>query len=118
MAGLFIESGVLALAAFISPFRADRERIKTIVGPENFFEIYCRCPFEICEQRDVKGFYQKARQGIIAEFTGISSPYEEPASPDLIIDTSLTSLDESVRQVLSLTRLQRVLPSDFCVGHD
>lgn len=110
MAGLFIETGVLVLAAFISPFRADRERIKQLVGSGNFFEIYCRCPLAVCEQRDVKGYYQKARRGIIGEFTGISSPYEEPEAPDLIIDTAATSLEDSVRAVISLARLRETLP--------
>lgn len=110
MAKLFMEAGVLVLTAFISPFRADRERIRQLVGEENFFEVYCRCPLEVCEQRDVKGLYKKARQGMIEEFTGISSPYEEPDSPDLLLDTANTTLEDSVRKVLSIQRLRGILP--------
>lgn len=110
MVKLFLDAGVLVLTAFISPFRADREYIKQLVGSENFFEVYCRCPLEICEQRDVKGFYQKARQGFIKEFTGISSPYEEPEAPDLLLDTANTSLEDSVLKVISIPRLRGILP--------
>lgn len=99
---LFLDAGVLVLTAFISPFRADRERVRQLVGAENFFEIYCRCPVEVCEQRDVKGLYKKARQGLISEFTGISSPYEEPESPDLVIDTATTTPDDALRQIIDL----------------
>ncbi len=110
MAKLFMEAGVLVLTAFISPFRADRERIRHLVGEDHFFEVYCRCPIEVCEQRDVKGLYKKARQGLIEEFTGISSPYEEPIAPDLLLDTSNTTLEDSVRKVLSIQRLSGILP--------
>lgn len=110
MAKLFMEAGVLVLTAFISPFRADRGRIRQLVGEENFFEVYCRCPLEVCEQRDVKGLYKKARQGTVEEFTGISSPYEEPVAPDLFIDTANTTLEDSVRMVLSIQRLRGILP--------
>jgi adenylylsulfate kinase len=110
LAKLFMEAGVLVLTAFISPFRADRERIRQLVGEENFFEVDCCCPLEVCEQRDVKGFYQKARQGMIEEFTGISSPYEEPETPDLLLDTVNTTLEDSVRKVLSIPRLHGILP--------
>jgi adenylylsulfate kinase len=107
---LFIDAGVLVLTAFISPFRADRERVRKLVGAENFIEIYCRCPVEVCEQRDVKGLYQKARQGLIAEFTGISSPYEAPQAPDLEIDTSITTPAESLRQIIELLIRRGVVP--------
>jgi adenylylsulfate kinase len=100
MAKLFIEAGVIAITAFISPFRADRERVRALVAPGDFIEVYCRCPVEICEQRDVKGLYAKARQGLIPEFTGISSPYEVPQNPELSIDTGALSLEECVEQVL------------------
>lgn len=97
---LFIEAGVIILTAFISPFRADRERVRKLIGNTDFIEIYCRCPIEICEERDVKGLYKKARQGLVNNFTGISSPYEIPENPELIIDTSAKSLEESVLQVI------------------
>ena len=99
MAGLFVQAGVIALTAFISPFRADRERVRDIVGRDDFIEIYCRCSLQECERRDVKGLYARARAGTVAEFTGISSPYEEPVAPDLLVDTERQSLVESVESV-------------------
>jgi adenylylsulfate kinase len=102
MAKLFLEAGVIALTAFISPFRADRDRIRALVGPGDFLEIYCRCPIEVCEKRDVKGLYARARRGEVKEFTGISSPYEEPLNAELQIDTATLSIDESVNRVISL----------------
>jgi adenylylsulfate kinase len=102
MARLFIEAGVIVLSAFISPIRADRERVRQIIGAENFFEVFVSCPLAICEQRDVKGMYLRARAGEIQEFTGISAPYEVPEQADLIIETHLTALDLCVRQVLEL----------------
>ena len=102
MAKLFVEAGVIALTAFISPFRADRERVRQLLGERDFVEIYCRCPVEICEQRDVKGLYKKARQGEIREFTGISSPYEEPQAPALTLDTAELPLEECVARVIAV----------------
>ncbi len=109
MAKLFLEAGIIALTAFISPIRADRERVRNLVAPGDFIEIYCRCPLEICEQRDVKGLYAKAKQGIIPNFTGISSPYEEPENPDLIVDTGTQTLDNSVEQVMQLLRQRGII---------
>jgi adenylylsulfate kinase len=102
MAKLFIEAGVIALTAFISPYRADRARVRALVAPDDFIEVYCYCPLEICEQRDVKGLYAKARQGLISDFTGISSPYEAPENPELILDTSELTLAQCVEKVLSM----------------
>lgn len=109
MSKLFIEAGVIALTAFISPFRADRDRVRALVAPGDFVEIHCHCPLEICEQRDVKGLYAKARQGLIAEFTGISSPYEAPLQPELTIDTGNQSLDTCVAQVLEYLQQRGVV---------
>jgi adenylylsulfate kinase len=100
VAKLFMEAGVIVLTAFISPFRADRDKVRAMVQAGEFVEIYCRCPIELCEQRDVKGLYKKARTGEIKQFTGISSPYEAPDKPELDVDTSKT-LDECVQQVLA-----------------
>ena len=99
---LFIEAGIIALTAFISPFRKEREKIKTLVGANNFIEIYCRCPLDVCEQRDVKGLYRRARLGEISNFTGISSPYEAPEQPALTLDTASVTLEESVDRVLAI----------------
>ncbi len=92
MAMLYVEAGIVVLTAFISPFRADRDNVRKIAGAD-FHEIYCRCRLEICEERDVKGLYKRARAGEIPEFTGISSPYEEPEFADLAVDTE-SHLDE------------------------
>lgn len=100
MCRLFIEAGVIALTAFISPFQKDRDIVRNMVKDGDFIEIYCDCSIETCEKRDVKGAYAKARKGDIPEFTGISSPYEKPENPELIINTGDTSLAESVGKVI------------------
>lgn len=97
---LFYEAGIIVLTAFISPFRSDRDQARALLPPGGFSEIYVRCPLEVCEARDVKGLYRKARQGVIPQFTGIDSPYEEPIAPELIVDTSLNNLGECVEQVV------------------
>ncbi len=99
-AKLFIEAGVIVLTAFISPFRADRDKARKLVGNDDFIEIYCDCPLEVCEERDVKGLYNRARKGEIKDFTGISSPYEKPENPELVIDTSNENLEQCVNQIL------------------
>jgi adenylylsulfate kinase len=86
MSMLYVEAGIVVLTAFISPFRADRENVRKIAGSD-FHEIYCKCSLEVCEERDVKGLYKRARAGEIPDFTGISSPYEEPESSELTVDT-------------------------------
>ena len=89
VAKLFVDAGVMVLTAFISPYRADRDRARGLLASGDFVEIYCRCWLEVCEQRDVKGLYAKARVGELKEFTGISAPYEEPNHPELVLDTDL-----------------------------
>lgn len=100
VAKLFMEAGVIVLTAFISPFREDRNRVRAMVRPGEFIEIYCQCPIEICEQRDAKGLYKKARAGEIAQFTGISSAYEPPEAPELALNTAEMDLDDCVQKVL------------------
>jgi adenylylsulfate kinase len=102
MAKLFVGSGIVALTAFISPFRVDRDFVRSLVGVEDFSEIYCACPLEICEARDVKGLYGRARAGEIKDFTGISSPYEPPEHPDLVLDTGRMSVESCVSAVIVL----------------
>ncbi len=109
VAKLFVDAGVIILTAFISPFAADRERVRGLVMPNDFLEIYCRCPVEVCETRDVKGHYERARTGEIKEFTGISAPYEEPLNPELVVDTDRVSLEASVDRVLALLRERAVI---------
>lgn len=100
MSKLFVDAGVIALTAFISPFRRDRDLVRALVQPGDFIEIYCDTPIAICEQRDVKGLYRKARAGVIPEFTGISSPYEAPDQPEITVRTGLDSLDDCAGQIL------------------
>ena len=83
------------ITAFISPFREDRNTVRKLLGDNEFLEVYVKCPVEICEERDVKGLYKKARDGEIKQFTGIDSPYEDPVNPEFIIDTENTSLEKS-----------------------
>lgn len=102
VAKLFLEAGTIIMTAFISPFIRDRERVRTLMPHGDFLEIYCKCSVDVCEVRDVKGLYKKARAGEIAEFTGISSPYEEPYAPELVLQTDQLSIDQSVDMVLKL----------------
>jgi adenylylsulfate kinase len=102
VAKLIIESGVITLTAFISPFKSDRNAARSLVPHGDFIEIYCQCPIETCEKRDVKGLYKKARAGEIPFFTGIDSPYEAPEKPELAVNTHDQSLAESVRCVINL----------------
>ena len=97
MSMLYVEAGIVVLTAFISPFRADRDNVRKIAGAD-FNEIYCKCSLEVCEDRDVKGLYKRARAGEIPDFTGISSPYEEPEFADLTVDTE-SHLEECTQQV-------------------
>ncbi|MBU0681117.1 MAG: adenylyl-sulfate kinase [Proteobacteria bacterium] len=111
---LFIENGVIILSTFVSPFQADREMVRELISEGDFVEIYCHCPLEICEQRDVKGLYKLARAGKIQNYTGISSPYEEPTNADLIVDTGTQTLDESVQTVLKqLQEVRLIGPTQF-----
>jgi adenylylsulfate kinase len=97
---LFYDAGLIVLTTFISPFRADRAAVRSLIPPGGFVEAYVRCPLEVCEARDVKGLYRRARAGQISEFTGISSPYEPPKSPEIVLDTVSQSLDTCVQQLL------------------
>lgn len=109
MSKLFMEAGVIVLTAFISPFRADRERVRGMVEHGDFIEIFCDSPIEVCESRDVKGLYKKARAGQISDFTGISSPYETPDNPELTINTGATELDACVQQVIAEMQQRGIL---------
>ena len=102
VAKLFIESGVITLTAFISPFKEERDKVRKLLANQDLIEIYVKCPISVCEARDVKGMYKKAKANEIKNFTGISSPYEVPESPDLIVDTDQETLDESVDKVLGV----------------
>jgi adenylylsulfate kinase len=97
---LLLDAGIVVLSAFISPFVADREQVKKIVGPEHYIEVFVDAPLEVCEQRDVKGLYKKARAGEVKNFTGIDSPYEAPTHADVVIPTEKLSIDESIGKLM------------------
>ena len=109
MVNLFLDAGVLSLTAFISPLRADRKRVQEIIGSENLIEVYCNCSLEICEKRDVKGLYKKARAGEIKNYTGISSPYEAPVNPDIELDTGTRPLRECVNDIINELRERGII---------
>jgi adenylylsulfate kinase len=104
VAKLFLDAGVIVLSAFISPFNADREQVRRIVGKENYIEVFVNAPLEVCEQRDVKGLYKKARAGEVKNFTGIDSPYEAPVNPDLTINTHERSVEDSLINLLGVVK--------------
>lgn len=97
---LMLDAGLVVLSAFISPFQSDRDQVRSIVGEENYIEVFVDAPLELCEQRDVKGLYKKARAGEVKNFTGIDSPYEVPQHPDIVIETGNLSVDESISRLL------------------
>lgn len=98
---IFVDAGLIAVTAFISPFRSDRKIVRDLVENGEFIEVFIDTPLEICEQRDPKGLYQKARKGKIPAFTGISSPYQHPVSPDIHIQTAHCSIEKSVQMIIS-----------------
>ena len=106
---LFLDAGIIVLTAFVSPFRIDRDNARSLVGKNDFVEIYCSADLDICETRDTKGLYAKARKGDIKDFTGISSPYEEPQSPELRIDTGNMEIDECVDIVTNFLVNQEII---------
>ncbi|MCU7936673.1 MAG: adenylyl-sulfate kinase [Candidatus Thiodiazotropha sp. (ex Dulcina madagascariensis)] len=111
MAKLFVDAGVIALTAFISPIREDRERARGLFPHGDFIEVFVHCPLEVCESRDVKGLYKKARAGEIANFTGISSPYEPPDKPEITIDTNERSVEACVDEMIDALEQRGVIPT-------
>jgi adenylylsulfate kinase len=110
VAKLFTEAGMVAITAFISPYRADRDQVRALVADGDFVEALVDCPLEVCEQRDVKGLYEKARAGKIPEFTGISAPYEPPVRPELTIRTATQDVAASVAQILGYLESRGAVP--------
>ncbi len=100
VANLFMDAGLITITAFVSPFQADRDKVRKIIG-NDFIEVYCAANIDVCEERDTKGLYKKARLGEIKDFTGISSPYEAPINPEIKVDTGHLNLDESVEKILT-----------------
>ena len=102
VADLMCDAGLVVLSAFVSPYRQDRNAIKDIVGPNDFVEVFVDTPLEVCEARDVKGLYAKAREGLIKDFTGVNAPYEAPIAADLVLDTSIVDIDKATQQLSAL----------------
>jgi adenylylsulfate kinase len=102
---LFVDAGVVVLTAFISPYREDRDRVRALFGPSEFIEIHLDCPLGVCEERDPKGLYRRARAGELPDFTGIDSPYQEPLNPELVLDTGTLDITQSVRRITSYLKL-------------
>ncbi len=112
VAKLMVDAGVVALTAFISPFKEERELVKKLVGADRYVEVYVDCPVEECEKRDVKGLYAKARKGEISNFTGISSPFEIPENPDVAVKTAELSVEEGVEKIM------KVIENKLLVGSE
>ncbi|MFZ5699477.1 MAG: adenylyl-sulfate kinase [Pseudomonadota bacterium] len=103
---LLTDAGLIALSAFISPFRADRQMVRSLFAPGEFIEVYVATPLDVCEERDPKGLYKKARAGAIRQFTGIDSPYEAPENPEIVIDTNKAGIEQATLQIVDyLTRV-------------
>ena len=108
-AKLMMEAGVIAITAFISPFREDRDNVRRLLPQEDFIEIFCNASLEVCESRDVKGLYKRARAGEIKNYTGIDSPYEAPINPELVIDTDGETLEESAIKVIEFLKSKNIV---------
>lgn len=111
MSKLFVDAGVIALTAFISPIREDRDKVRNLFSKGDFIEVYIKASIETCESRDVKGLYKKAREGKIQNFTGISSPYEAPEKPEIVVDTENREVDDCVDSLLAALEQQGVIPN-------
>jgi len=108
-AKLMMEAGVIAITAFISPFREDRDNVRRLLPQEDFIEIFCNASLEVCESRDVKDLYKRARAGEIKNYTGIDSPYEAPNNPELVIDTDSEILEESAIKVIEFLKSKNIV---------
>ncbi|WP_456459892.1 adenylyl-sulfate kinase [Desulfurobacterium sp.] len=109
VAKLFVDAGVVVLTAFISPYRRDRDFVRGLVGEGDFIEVYVKCPLEVCESRDPKDLYKKARAGIIKNFTGIDDPYEEPLNPEIVVETDKESIDKCADKIISYLIERRLI---------
>lgn len=109
VAKLFVDSGQIISSAFISPFREDRQLVRSMFAPGEFIEVFVNCPIQVCEERDPKGLYKKAREGVIPDFTGITSPYEIPYSPEIMIETDKMPIEQSVEKILAYLTEKKIL---------
>jgi adenylylsulfate kinase len=110
VAKVLLDAGIIAITAFISPLRNQRRGVRALVDPGDFLEVFCRCPLPVCEKRDPKGLYRRARAGQIPDFTGISSPYEDPETPELLLDTAKLEVRHCVEMVIALLAERGVIP--------
>ena len=108
---LFAEAGFIAITSFISPYRKDRDQARSLNKDGEFIEVFVKAPLDVCEERDPKGLYKKAREGIIKEFTGISAPYEEPKNPEILLETDKLSVEESADKILGYLKNQGIISS-------
>src|SRR5688572_11993821 len=113
VARLLSDAGLIVIAAFISPFRDDRERVRAIIGPDRFLELFVDAPLDVCERRDVKGLYARARSGAVRELTGVSSPYESPDAADVVVRTAECTPEQGVVQIVGALRRRRLLPASL-----
>lgn len=109
VAKLFVDGGIIVSSAFISPFLEDRALVRKMFSTDEFIEIFLNCPIDVCENRDPKGLYKKARQGEIPDFTGITSPYEAPEDPEIIIDTNKITIEQSVEKIIFYLKERKIL---------
>jgi len=108
---LFVQAGCIVLSAFVSPYRRDRDAVRALVGEDEFVEVYVSAPLEVCEERDVKGLYKKAREGVIKGFTGIDDPYEAPLNPEIVLETDRMTLEEGADRIIAYLNEKSVLNS-------
>lgn len=109
LACLFADAGIITITAFISPYRKDRQLCRTMMNEQNFFEVYIKAPLHVCESRDPKGLYKKARAGEIKQFTGIDAPYEEPENPEIILDTDKFTVNECAQEVIDVLAKNNII---------
>ncbi len=109
VAKLFADAGVIVMTAFISPYRKDRRRARRLMDEGRFIEVYCKCGLEVCEKRDPKGLYKKAKAGEIDQFTGVSAPYEEPERPEIVVETDKQSIEECVEKIIQYLKTNNLL---------
>ncbi len=109
VARLFVEAGILTIAAFASPFKADREMVRKLFTPGEFIEVYVKCPVEICEKRDPKGLYEKVKKGEIKGLTGFDAPYEPPENPEIILETDKCSVEECIQKILQFLKEKKII---------
>lgn len=112
VAKLFVDAGTVVMTAFISPYRVDRDQARELISENRFVEVYVECPLDVCEERDPKGLYEKARSGEIKEFTGISAPYEAPNEPEVLVNTAELSIYDSAQMVISFLEKTQLVPAD------